>query len=177
RSQIANINADVEVHKQQLDLARTNFNRVQAMHEDGAATDQKLDDSRSRVETLKKKIDALQTQKQSIRAEIKATLARIQQVREQLQDARIMNPVKGTVLISYKEPFELIQQGQPLYQISNLDTLELRVYISGAQLPAIKLGQNVQVLVDSTAEANQKLSGKVSWIATEAEFTPKMVQT
>lgn|SRR5699024_1455726 len=177
RSQIANINADVEVQKQELELARTNFNRVQAMHEDGAATDQKLDDSRSRVETLKKKIDALKTQKQSIRAEISATQARIAQVQERLQDACIVNPVIGTVLTSYAEPFELVQQGQPLYQIANLDTLELRVYISGAQLPAIKLGQNVQVLVDSTAEANQQLSGKVSWIATEAEFTPKMVQT
>src|SRR5699024_1273687 len=87
------------------------------------------------------------------------------------------NPVDGTVLNSFVEPFEVVRQGQPLYQIANLDTLELRAYISGAQLPSVKLGQRVQILVDSTAETNQQLSGKVSWIASEAEFTPKMVQT
>src|SRR5699024_4824401 len=133
--------------------------------------------TRARVETLKKKINALQTNKQSIRAEVNAIQARIDQVLNQLKDARIVNPVDGTVLNSFVEPFEVVRQGQPLYQIANLDTLELRAYISGAQLPSVKLGQRVQILVDSTAETNQQLSGKVSWIASEAEFTPKMVQT
>ena len=49
--------------------------------------------------------------------------------------------------------------------------------MSGAQLPDIKLGQPVEVLVDKNEEENQQLSGEISWIASEAEFTPKMIQT
>src|SRR5699024_4019075 len=98
RSQIANINAEVEVRKEELALAETNLERIKAMREDNAATVQQLDDIRSKVQIIRKRIDALQTQKQSVRAEIKATLVRIQQVRVQLQDARIMNPVKVIVL-------------------------------------------------------------------------------
>ncbi|MCW9707735.1 HlyD family secretion protein [Fodinibius salsisoli] len=177
RSQIVNINAEVEVRQEELTLAGMNLKRTQAMREDKAATAQQLDNVRSKVETIRKQISALQTQKQSIRAEISATQARIEQVQDQLQDTRIINPVAGTVLTSYVEPYELVQQGQPLYQIASLDTLELKVYVSGAQLPSIKIGQAVQVLVDSTAERNQQLSGRVSWIASEAEFTPKMIQT
>ncbi len=71
----------------------------------------------------------------------------------------------------------MVSQGEPLYQIANLDTLELRIYVSGAQLPSIKLGQNVEVFVDKNAEENQSLNGQISWIASEAEFTPKMIQT
>ena len=177
QSQIVNINAQVEVRKEELALAETNLERTQSMQEDNAATAQQLDDATSRVQTVRKQIDALQTQKQSIRAEINATKARIAQVQDQLRDTRIINPVSGTVLTSYVEPFELVQQGQPLYQVASLDTLELKVYVSGAQLPSVKIGENVEVLVDSTAETNQQLSGTVSWIASEAEFTPKMIQT
>src|SRR5699024_2743613 len=123
QSQIENVNANVEVRKQELELARTNSNRVQAMHEDSAAPDQKPEDTRARGETLKKKINALQTNKQSRRAEVNAIQARIDQVLNQLKDARIVNPVDGTVLNSFVEPFEVVRQGQPLYQIANLDTL------------------------------------------------------
>lgn len=177
RSKIENINAEVEVQKEQLQTAVTNLNRIQALMEDNAATRQQLDDAEGKVRTLRKQIDALQTQKQSVRAEINAVQARLNQLEKQLSDSRIVNPINGTVLTTYVEPHELVSQGQPLYQIANLDTLELRIYVSGAQLPSIKLGQNVEVLMDKDADENQQLSGQVSWITSEAEFTPKMIQT
>lgn len=176
-SQIENINAQIEVQKEQLQTARTNLNRIEALIKDNAATQQQLDDTEGKVRTLLKQIDALQTQKQSVRAEIKATEARLNQMERQLDDTRIVNPIRGTVLNTYVDPYEVVSQGQPLYQIANLDTLELRIYVSGAQLPSIKLGQSVEVLVDKNAEENQPFNGQISWIASEAEFTPKMIQT
>ena len=177
QSKIENINAEVEVLKEQLNTALTNRNRIEALVKDSAATQQQLDDIQGKVRTIRKQIDALQTQKRSVRAEISATQARINQLEQQLEDTRIINPVNGTVLTTYVEQHELVGEGQPLYQIANLDTLELKIYVSGAQLPTIKLGQIVEVLIDENAEENQKLSGRVSWIASEAEFTPKMIQT
>jgi HlyD family secretion protein len=177
RSKIENINAEVEVQKEQLQTAIRNLNRTEVLVKDSAATQQQLDDVKGRVGTLRKQITALQTQKNSVRAEINAMQARLNQLDQQLNDTRIVNPVNGTVLTTYVELHELISQGQPLYQIANLDTLELRIYISGAQLPSIKLGQNVEVLVDKDADENQQLSGQINWIASEAEFTPKMIQT
>lgn len=177
RSKILSINAEVEVQKEQLQTARTNLKRIEAMLQDSAATQQELDEAEGRVRTLRRQIDALQTQKQSIRAEINATQARIAQIEDQIEGASIINPVNGTVLTTFVEPYELVQRGQPLYQIAYLDTMELRVYISGAQLPSVKLGQNVEVLVDENAEENQSMTGRISWIASDAEFTPKMIQT
>lgn len=177
RSGIENIDAQVEVQQEELGLARTNLKRTEALHEDGATTEQQLDNARTKVQTIEKRIRALQTEKQSIRAEIEVTRTRIEQVEDQIEDALIMNPVNGTVLTSFVEIHEMLRQGQPLYEIANLDTLELRGYISGAQLPSVKLGQQVEVLVDKNAEENQAMGGKVSWIASEAEFTPRMIQT
>jgi HlyD family secretion protein len=85
--------------------------------------------------------------------------------------------VAGVVLATYAERGELVQPGQPLYKVANLDTLTLRAYVSGAQLPAVRLGQPVGVVVDAGGDALRTLSGRVSWIASQAEFTPTPIQT
>lgn len=177
RARIGDIDARVAVQREQLETAQTTLKRTQSLVEDNAATQQQLDDASGRVRTLMKEIEALQTQKESVRAEIRATLVRIRQVGQQLEDAVIRNPVRGTVLNTFVEQHELVQPGKPLYRIAPLDTLELRVYISGAQLPSVRLGEQVQVVVDRNDEKNQYMNGTVSWIASEAEFTPRMIQT
>lgn len=176
-SKIATIDAEIAVKQQKLQTAQKSLKRIRAMRKDSAATAQQLDDAEGNVQTIQKQVQALGTQKKSVRAEIKSIDARLNQVDKQLSDAHVINPVHGTVLTTFVEPHELVGQGQPLYQIANLDTLELRAYISGAQLPSVTLGQSVEVLVDKNAEENQQLSGKISWIASQAEFTPKMIQT
>ena len=165
------------MQKSELDRAQNDLKRIESLIKDKAATQQQLDDAQARVRTIRRQIDALQTQKLSVRAEVSATKAQLAQLEDQIADAQITNPVDGRILTTFAEPHELVQRGQPLYEIANLDTLELRVYISGAQLPSVRLGQDVEVLVDKNDEENQQLSGKVSWIASEAEFTPKMIQT
>ncbi|MGM0545923.1 MAG: HlyD family secretion protein [Bacteroidota bacterium] len=176
-SKIGNIDAEIAVQQQKLETAQKNFNRTQAMQKDGAATTQQLDDAEGNLLTIEKQIQALETQKKSVHAEISSIQARLNQAEQQLEDAHVKNPVHGTVLTTFVEPHELVGQGQPLYQIANLDTLELRAYVSGSQLPSVKLGETVEVLVDKNMEENQRLSGQVSWIASQAEFTPKMIQT
>jgi HlyD family secretion protein len=55
--------------------------------------------------------------------------------------------------------------------------MDLRVYVSGAQLPQIKLGQTVKVFIDESEDENRELEGEVTWISSKAEFTPKIIQT
>lgn len=177
RARIASIDAEIEVQREQLRTARNELDRTRSLFEDAAATQRQLDDVEGRANTLQKQIEASETQKRSIRAEINAVQARLRQLGDQIEDAKITNPVNGTVLSTYVEPHERVQPGQRLYRIARLDTLELRVYISGAQLPDVVLNTDVEVLVDKNAEENQVLNGTVSWISSEAEFTPKMIQT
>jgi HlyD family secretion protein len=177
QARIVYIDAQTEVLEEQLETARTDLERIQRLAENQAATEKQLDDALGQVQIIQKQIRAQSSQKQSIHAEVQAVKARLAQISEQIQDAKIINPIRGTVLTAYVDPHELVQPGQQLYQIAALDTLELRVYVSGAQLPHVKIGQPVQVFVDENAEENRQLSGRVTWIASEAEFTPKMIQT
>src|SRR5699024_12466532 len=66
--------------------------------------------------------------------------------------------------------------GEPFYKIADLNIMELRVYISETQLSNIKIGQPVIVKVDS-GDGTKAYEGKISWISSVAEFTPKIIQT
>ena len=85
--------------------------------------------------------------------------------------------IDGAVLLKLAEPYEMAAIGKPLYTIAKMGELELRAYISGEQLPHIKIGQQVEVLIDADKETNRSLPGTVSWISDKAEFTPKTIQT
>jgi HlyD family secretion protein len=101
----------------------------------------------------------------------------IEQVHEALSKCRVKNPVEGTVLVKYAEKGEVAAPGKPLYKIADLGTMKLKVYISGDQLPNIKIGQEVEVKIDKTKKENTSLKGTISWVSSTAEFTPKTIQT
>ncbi|HEX8433017.1 MAG TPA: HlyD family efflux transporter periplasmic adaptor subunit, partial [Longimicrobium sp.] len=89
----------------------------------------------------------------------------------------VVNPVGGTVLTTYADTGEFVQPGQPLYKIADLGVLTLRAYVSGAQLARVRIGGRVTVQVDADDDTRATLPGTVSWIASEAEFTPTPIQT
>ncbi|MCB0568849.1 MAG: HlyD family efflux transporter periplasmic adaptor subunit [Phaeodactylibacter sp.] len=155
--------------------------RLEALVADNAATPKQLDDIKGQIDVVDKQIAATRSQtstlNRGILAEIAPLEAQIEQVDDQIQRCYIYNPIKGTVLLKLAEPSEMTAAGKPLYTVANLDELELRAYISGAQLPHLKIGQQLAVFIDETEETNRSLPGTVSWISDKAEFTPKTVQT
>lgn len=177
RNKIPSIRAERRVLESELKMAHNDLNRLMELKKDEATTQKQIDDVRGRIDVLRRKIEAVEVNIRSAKADINALQARLKSVSVQISNALIVNPVPGTVLTTYKETGEIVQYGQPLYKIADLDTMKLRVYVSGAQLPQIELGQAVKVLIDDDEAGYQQLMGSVSWIASEAEFTPQMIQT
>lgn len=96
---------------------------------------------------------------------------------EQINKSKLINPVDGQILSVYKRTGEVTGAGMPLYKIADMSSLNLKAYITGAQIPHIKLNQKVEVLIDEDEKTNRKLEGEVIWISSKAEFTPKTIQT
>ncbi len=177
RTRTDQVRGEIDVLETELDVARTEQARTERLVADNAATQRQLDDITGRVRVLERRIQATRVQLRTIRDEIAALDASIAQVDEQIRDSELVAPMSGIVLTTHAEAHELVQPGAPLYTVADLDTLTLRAYISGAQLPSVRLGQPVTVLVDKNKTENQAVDGTVSWIAEEAEFTPRMIQT
>ena len=168
--------SQVSVLNQQLQTAKTEQERIQNMFAENAATKRQLDQANSQVDVLKKQIQNVETQNAPIVNEVKSIDAKVAQIEEQIAKSKITNPIKGTVLTKYAEPGEIVSFGKPLYKIADLEEMTLRVYVSETQLPNIKIGQQVNVKIDS-GEEMKHYQGTISWISASAEFTPKIIQT
>jgi HlyD family secretion protein len=126
---------------------------------------------------LTAQIEAVRAQGASVAMDVASTDARVAQIRERISKSSVVNPLAGTVLSTYARAGEVVQPGQPLYKIADLDTLDFRAYVTGSQLGSIRLGEEVQVRVESGSDQLRTIAGRVRWISPTAEFTPTPVQT
>ena len=167
----------VRVLEAQVGIAKRAYDRLLRLAEEKAATAQQVDQAERDYKTLLAQIDAAKSQRNSVASEVGATDARMAQIRDRIARSRITNPVAGTVLSTFSKQGEVVQAGQPLYKIANLDSLTLRAYVAESQLTSLRLGQQVQVRVDKGDGALLTMNGVVAWIASKAEFTPTPIQT
>ena len=180
-SRTPNIPAQVAALQEQLKQAERDQQRFLNLVKADAATQKQLDDVTTQIAVLKKQIEATQSSlgisAGSISEETVPLSIQIEQLDDQLKKCRFLNPVEGTVLVKYAEVNEMTGVGKPIYKIADLNHIILRTYVTGDQLPAIKLGQKVKVLVDEGAKNYTEHEGMIEWISDKAEFTPKTIQT
>ncbi len=171
------IQAQVEVFETQIRTLQVNRQRIEKMLKDGASTQKQLDDITGQIDVLERQIENTRTQFTSVNKELEVLDTQQASTADLLERCTVTTPANGTILETYVEQGELATPGKPLFKIANLEKLTLKVYVSGAQLPSVKIGQTVDVLIDKSKTENQILQGKVAWISSEAEFTPKIIQT
>ncbi|MFH4965408.1 HlyD family efflux transporter periplasmic adaptor subunit [Gaetbulibacter sp. M235] len=168
--------SQISVLNAQLSTAKINQNRIENLIRDNAATQKQLDDVNGEINVIKQQIISIETQNAPVVNELKNIDVQIKQIEDQIKKSRIINPINGTVLVKYAEPNEITSFGKPLYKIADLNTMQLRVYISETQLESVKIGQEVTVKIDAN-DTLKDYKGIITWIASEAEFTPKIIQT
>lgn len=177
----ADTSVQLSALQEQLATAVKEKNRMEHLFNDRAATQKQLDDADAQVLVIQKQIDALNStltiNNSSLSSETLPLKAQLDQLQDQIEKSVIVNPIAGTVLTQYSLPNEVVNSGKALYKIADLSTLTLRAYISGNQLPEIKIGQTVKVNVDAVDGKYKTYEGVITWVSDKAEFTPKTIQT
>ncbi|MCP4552454.1 MAG: HlyD family efflux transporter periplasmic adaptor subunit [Bacteroidetes bacterium] len=176
-SRIKNLDSQIDVQNQISANVLIDKDRIEKLLEESAATQKQLDDVNGNLKVIEKQIASIESQKSSIRNEILAVRKQQEQLSDRIAKCKIINTMEGTVLTKFAEAGEITSFGKPLYKIANLSKLQLKVYISGSQLTEFVLGQEVEVLVDKGEDDYYHLNGKINWISSKAEFTPKTIQT
>jgi HlyD family secretion protein len=171
------VRAQTEVFQIQKKTALVEKARLEKLLADKAATGKQLDDLNGQLAGLDAQIISTRTRYETIKAEIVAIQAQVEITRDQLSRNIFVNPVDGTVLEKYTEAFEMAVPGKALYKIADLNTMILRVYISGDQLASVKIGQEVGVIIDDNVSSENPLKGRITWVSGKSEFTPKIIQT
>lgn len=165
--------------------AQRDFERFQALFERGSGTAKSRDDARTRLDMADKRLAALDQslrkaragsrgeEKDAARARLAAVEARIAQVEQQVRDAAILSPLDGVLTEKIAEAGEFLNQGAAIAVVTNLAEPWLTVFVGEPDLGRIKLGQEAQVRTDG----GQERKGRIVFISSKAEFTPKNVQT
>jgi HlyD family secretion protein len=176
-SRAAEATNNISVLQAQHEIAQRGYDRTQRLHQQQAATTQQLDQAERDFRVLGDQIQAARAQREAAQHDVASSSAQIAQIEDRIRRSRIANPRAGTVLTTYVEPGEFVQPGQPLYKVAIVDSMELRAYVTEPQLAQIKIGQPAQVTVDAGRGERTTRTGTVTWVSSEAEFTPTPVQT
>lgn len=180
-SKLPNVAAQADVFKEQLNNAKIEKVRFENLVQSDAATQKQLDDINAQIQVLEKQLNAtlasLNTQTKGTLSEIEPLKYQIKQIEEQIRVSAITAPIDGTILNKFAYEGELAVFGKALYKLADIENIILRAYFSGDQLSEVKIGQDVNVLIDAPDGNYKEYSGRVTWISHKAEFAPKVIQT
>jgi HlyD family secretion protein len=109
------------------------------------------------------------------RAEIERQKAQIALIDSQLEDTIAISPVPGVVLVKAADPGEILAPGTTVVTVGDIDHPWLRGYVNETDLGRVKLGSKARVTTDSFR--GKVYEGRVTFISSQAEFTPKQIQT
>ena len=156
--------------------------------QDGAVARKLLDDINDQISLLQRQLEAtrdqfrssnasLADQSRGFQAQMKGVEAQQQQLERQIQNATIVTPKSGVMLEQLVKAGEFVGVGKPLFKLAQMDYLYLRAYVTSAQLKSVMLGQKAKVYADYGGGQQQEYVGKVAWISSRSEFTPKTIVT
>ncbi len=181
--------------KQQIANAKRERQRFTELVNDGAVPRKQLDDINYQISVLEKQLAAttdqlaaanrsLAEQSAGIDAQISGLDAQQQginvqqaQLDDQIANAAVRIPIRGTVLEKYVAQGEFVTVGKPLFKMADIDNMFIRAYVTSAQLQGIKVGQPCKVFADYGDGQKKQYEGTVTWISSRSEFTPKTILT
>jgi HlyD family secretion protein len=161
--------------------------RTQRLVEAGALSQEALDKARLQVEVLRAQQEQAEQQNRLVqtgprrerieaqRALVQQALAAVQQIDAALANAVIRAPFAGVVTVRDREPGETVGAGAPVLTVMNLGDRWVRIYIPETRVGAVRLGEQATITADTYPGKTYR--GAVSFIASQAEFTPRNVQT
>jgi HlyD family secretion protein len=180
-AQLEQARAQVRQAEARLELARETLARTERLLDEGGATRQRRDELATQLAVEQANLAALASNQKALESSYKLIGAQEQELRAgmllteiSIRDAELHSPIDGTVLNLFRHEGELAAVGSPLLEVADLSTLRVEVYVPLAMLGSLHLGAEARISGEGLPGV---LKGTVSWIASEAEFTPKTILT
>lgn len=185
--EIAEARAQVEQARANLANLQDEARRSETLFEGGAVTRQRRDKDRTAASiateqhrAAAERLKLLQSgyRREAVnaaRAQVKEAQAMVESARVTLDDMTVRSPIDGVVTRKHSEPGETLAAGRPVVTVTDISKPWVRIYIPERQIGRVQLGAPAKIRIDSFPD--REFDGRVSYIAAQAEFTPKNVQT
>jgi len=156
------------------DYAKTELERVTKLLESATGTRRQYDQAKYNFDNAALNRETAQVNVKTLQAQLNKADADIARLHRSLEDCNPLAPINGIVTEKFIDDGELLSPGKAIARLTQLDTVWVKVYLTTGQFAGVKLGDPARV---STESGGSEMSGMVVWTSSEAEFTPKNVQT
>ena len=167
--------ANIAQRKADLDFTRTDFERGKQLIEHATITQQTLDQRRNKFEAAEAAYVAANAQRDEAEAAIKAAEAAVERLQSILVDLVLVSPRSGRVQYRLARAGEVVAAGQRVLTILDLKDVYMTIYLPADIAGKLTLGDEARTILDPVPQ--YVLPNTISFVATEAQFTPKSVET
>ena len=172
-----------EISSQESDVSgiEREYKRIATLVSQGSAPSQQKDNLQTQYESSKLRVSANRSALSSLLARINTLNAQKAELLDQVARCYVRASASGVILTRYKNLGEVALPGNPIFELGKYDTMQIDFYVTQPMLPSFSLGQTVRIRLDNEAPGSKEkrlfLSGLISWISSDAEFSPKNIQT
>lgn len=177
----------VEAARRRVQDAAASLARTRKLYEGGAVSREALDQAETAYTVLRAQAEQAQQQQSLVtsgpraeriaaqQAAVDQAMAAASQIQANLDNAVIRAPFAGIVTVRHREPGESVAAGLPVVTLMNPADRWVRIYVREDEVGRVQIGQSASITSDSHPE--KTFAGRVTYIASQAEFTPRNVQT
>ena len=173
--QIAATDADIKATKSDINFYTKEVSRSKTLIKQNFSSQLELDKNTNALEKSQAKLVSLEANKKALQASYKSLLASIKSQEIDLGDMNIYAPANGVLLYKLVEDGEMLADNGKLFIMYNPDDLYMTIYMPSEKAGQVKLGEPAMIKLD--AYPNKVFPAKVTFVAENAEFTPKEVET
>lgn len=156
-------------------LAHQELGRTEKLFERDVASARALDIERSRADTAHSVCSAAEAQVASAKAGVEAALADVARIQAELSDTVLVAPRSGRIQHRLVEPGEVLAAGGRVFTLLDRSDMYMTVFLPAQEAGRVRIGAEARVVLDALPES--PLPARVTYVAEEAQFTPKQVET
>ncbi len=169
----AALSSQISLWEHHVGSARRRLDRVRELLRSDLASERDRETTEDALREAEAQLATLRAQRAALEDQITSAEARVHLAERRLQKTEVPAPRDGVVLVRAVETGELVEVGQPLALIADLDRLELKIYLSGEDIGKVALGNPARVEID--AFTDRYFPARIIRIDDYAQFTPREI--
>ena len=172
---LAGAESEIASRRSALEFAKSDFERGQALMKSGFITKQSFEERQRNFESAEAAVQNTTARRDQAQSAIKAAEANVQQIESMIHDLTLVSPRNGEVQFQLARKGEIVAAGEPIVTIRDFTDLYMVIFLNAADAGRLGIGDDARVILDAVPD--YVIPAEVSFVASDAQFTPKTVET